>query len=148
MSKSEAVVIESIEVQELLRFLLYLDILNKLSLLQRKHSKYMYARCLNFPCFINYLAACMHAFCMFYLYVSLGEAALASSGTLELYNQAGNRYILDIIKPDCTLRLLKCTTFFKLLIYVDFLDQFKEEIFGLELQFSKKTTQVSTEPVF
>ena len=59
MSKSEAVVIESIEVRELLRFLFYLDILKKLSLLQRKHSKYMYARCLNFPCFINYLAACI-----------------------------------------------------------------------------------------
>ena len=73
MSKSEAVVIESIEVRELLRFLFYLDILNKLSLLQRKHSKYTYAKCLNFPCFITYLAACMHAFCMFYLYVSLGE---------------------------------------------------------------------------
>ena len=72
MNKSEAVVIESIEVRELLRFLFYLDILNKLSLLQRKHSKSMYARCLNFPCFITYLAACMHAFCMFYLYVSLG----------------------------------------------------------------------------
>ena len=72
MSKSEAVVIESIEVRELLRFLFYLDILNKLSLLQRKHSKYMYAKCLNFPCFITYLAACMHAFCLFYLYVSLG----------------------------------------------------------------------------
>ena len=72
MSKSEAVVIESIEVRELLRFLFYLDILNKLSLLQRKHSKYMYAKCLNFPCFITYLDACMHAFCMFYLYVSLG----------------------------------------------------------------------------
>ena len=74
MSKSESVVIESIEVRELLRFLFYLDILNKLSLLQRKHSKYMYAKCLNFPCFITYLAACMHAFCMFYLYVSLGYA--------------------------------------------------------------------------
>ena len=33
---------------------------------------FFHARCLNFPCFINYLAACMHAFCMFYLYVSLG----------------------------------------------------------------------------
>ena len=75
MSKSEAVVIESIEVRELLRFLFYLDILNKFWLLQRKHSKYMYARCLNFPCFITYLAACMHAFCMFYLYVSLGFPA-------------------------------------------------------------------------
>ena len=73
MSKSEAVVIESIEVRELLRFLFYLDILNKLLLLQRKHSKYMYAKCLNFPCFITYLATCMHAFCMFYLYVSLGK---------------------------------------------------------------------------
>ena len=72
MSKSEAVVIESIEVRELLRFLFSFDILNKLSLLQRKHSKYMYAKCLNFPCFITYLAACMHALCMFYLYVSLG----------------------------------------------------------------------------
>ena len=40
MSKSEVLVIESIEVRELLRFLFYLDILNKLSLLQRKHSKY------------------------------------------------------------------------------------------------------------
>ena len=74
MSKSEAVVIESIEVRELLRFLFYLDILNKLSLLQRKHSKYMYAKRLNFPCFITYLAACMHAFCLFYLYVSLGKS--------------------------------------------------------------------------
>ena len=72
MSKSEAVVMESIEVRELLRFLFYLDILNKLSLLQCKHSKYMYAKCLNFPSFITYLAACMHAFCMFYLYVSQG----------------------------------------------------------------------------
>ena len=74
MSKSEAVVIESIEVRELLRFLFYLYILNKLSLLQRKHSKYMYVRCVNFPCFITYLAACIHAFCMFYLYVSLGQS--------------------------------------------------------------------------
>ena len=73
MSKSEAVVIGSKEVREILRFLFYLDLLNKLLLLQCKHSKYMYARCLNFPCFINYLAACMHAFCMFYLYVSLGQ---------------------------------------------------------------------------
>ena len=75
MSKSESVVIESIEVRELLRFLFYLDILNKLSLLQRKHSKYMYAKCLNFPCFITYLAARMHAFYMFYLYVLLGNSS-------------------------------------------------------------------------
>ena len=68
----EAVVIESREVRELLRFLFYLDILKKHLLLQCKHSKYMYASCLNFPCFIKYLAAYMHAFCMFYLYVSLG----------------------------------------------------------------------------
>ena len=72
MSRSEAVVIESLEVQELLRFLFYLDILNKLLLLLCKHSKYMYARCLNFPCFIYYLAPGIQAFCMFYLYVSLG----------------------------------------------------------------------------
>ena len=50
---------ESIEVQELSRFLYYLDILNKLLLLQRKHSKYMYAKCLNFPCFVRNLAACI-----------------------------------------------------------------------------------------
>ena len=73
MNRSEAVVIESIGVREHLRFLFYLDILNKFLLLQCKHSKYMYARSLNFPCFIKYLAAYMHAFCMFYLYVSLGE---------------------------------------------------------------------------
>ena len=73
VSWSEAVVIEPIKVGELLRFLFYLDILNKLLLLlQCKHSKYMYARCLNFPCFIKYLAACVHAFSMFYLYFSLG----------------------------------------------------------------------------
>ena len=71
MSKSEAVVIESIEVRELLRFLFYLDILNKLSVLQRKHSKYMYAKCLNFPCFITYLAACMHACILHVLSVCL-----------------------------------------------------------------------------
>ena len=63
MIKSEAVVIMSIEVREILRFLFYLDILNKFLL----HLKYMYARCLNIPCFINYLVACMLAFCMFYL---------------------------------------------------------------------------------
>ena len=73
MRMSEALVVESIEVREFLRFLFNLVILNKLVLLlQCKHSKYMYARCLNFPCFINYLAACIHAFCMLYLYVSLG----------------------------------------------------------------------------
>ena len=36
---------------------------------------FFHARCLNFPCFMNYLAACMHAFCMFYLYVSLGNTS-------------------------------------------------------------------------
>ena len=72
MSKSEKVVIVSLEMSELLRFLSYFsyfDILNKLSLLHCKHSKYIYGRCLNFPCFINYLTACMHAFCMLCLYV-------------------------------------------------------------------------------
>ena len=86
MSKSEEVVIESIEVRELLRFLFYLDILNKLSLLQRKHSKYMYAKCLNFPCFITYLAACMDAFCMFYLYVSLGNRVRSHNFALFSYS--------------------------------------------------------------
>ena len=71
MSRSEAVVIESIEVAELLRFLFYLDILNKLLLLLCKHLKYMYSRCLNFPCFINYLAACMHASILHVLSVRL-----------------------------------------------------------------------------
>ena len=41
MSKAEAVVSESIEVREHLRFLFYLDILNNLLLLQCKHPKYM-----------------------------------------------------------------------------------------------------------
>ena len=84
MSKSEAVVIESIEVRELLRFLFYLDILNKLSLLQRKHSKYMYARCLNFPCFINYLAACMHACILHVLSVRLSRVRTNSSFSILL----------------------------------------------------------------
>ena len=65
--------------RDLLRFLFYLDILKKLLLLQRNDSKYMYARCLNFPCFINYLAACMHAFSMFCLYVSLEERFVCTS---------------------------------------------------------------------
>ena len=77
MSRSEAV----IEVRDILRFLFYLDILNKVFLVQCEHSKYMYARCLNFPCFINYLAACMHAFCMFHLYVLLGKSLLTSCYT-------------------------------------------------------------------
>ena len=68
MSKSETVVIESIEVQELLRFLFYIDILNKLLLLLCMHSKYMYARCLNFPCFIKFfgciLACILHVLCV------------------------------------------------------------------------------------
>ena len=73
MSTSEVVVIEStsidsitttsevlIFVREHLRCLYYLDILKKFLLLQRKHSKCMYAKCLNFPCFIkkNWLHAC------------------------------------------------------------------------------------------
>ena len=59
--------IESIEVRELLCFLFYLDVLNKVLLLQRKHSKCMYAKFLNFPCFIlkNWLHACMHFACFF-----------------------------------------------------------------------------------
>ena len=70
MINSEVGVIESIDVGELLRFLCDLDILNELLLLQRKHSKYMYAKCLSFPCVKN-LAVCMHAFCMFHLHVQL-----------------------------------------------------------------------------
>ena len=73
MSNSEVVEIKSKEVREILRFLYYLDILKKLLLLQPKLSEYMYAKCLKFPCFINKsLAGCVHAFCMFYLNVSLG----------------------------------------------------------------------------
>ena len=64
MRKSEAVVIESIEVEERLICLFYLNILNKLLLLPRKHSKYIYARCLTFPCFIKvWLHARMHFAC-------------------------------------------------------------------------------------
>ena len=95
MSKSEAVVIESIEVRELLRFLFYLYILNKLWLLQRKHSKYMYARCLNFPCFITHLAACIHAFCMFYLYVSLGQTQYYKK-QLKLPISSEQKWLADV----------------------------------------------------
>ena len=54
MSNSEvvAVVVEAIVIRDISRFLLYLDTSKKLLLLQRKHSKYMYAKCLNFPSFI------------------------------------------------------------------------------------------------
>ena len=39
----------------------YLDILDKLLQLQKKHSKYMFAKCPNFPCFmkIGYMHACI-----------------------------------------------------------------------------------------
>ena len=60
MSNSEAVVIESVDVRGILHFLIYRDILNKLLPLQRKHSKYMYAKSLNFPSFIKKIG-CMHA---------------------------------------------------------------------------------------
>ena len=108
MSKSEAVVIESIQVRELLRFLFYLDILNKLSLLQRKHSKYMYAKCLNFPCFITYLTACMHAFCMFYPYVSLGSSNwIKSRVNFQLQVEGHNSFIA--LRPWIDNKL-KCST--------------------------------------
>ena len=74
MSNSEVVVVESAEVRELLRFQTYLEIVNKLLLLQQKLSKYMYAKCQNFPCFIKHLDAWLHAFRMFYLNVQLGIA--------------------------------------------------------------------------
>ena len=58
MSNSEVVVaVEAINVRDILRFLYNLDILNNLLLLQQKHSKYMYAKCPNFPCFIKKLVA-------------------------------------------------------------------------------------------
>ena len=55
------VVVEAIGVREILSFLYHLDILNKLLLLQRKHSKHMYAKYPNFPCFIEKIG-CMHAY--------------------------------------------------------------------------------------
>ena len=68
-SNSELVVIESMEVREHLRFLDYIDILNRFLLLQRKYSKYVYAKCLNFPYFIKEIA-CMHALkLLIYLHV-------------------------------------------------------------------------------
>ena len=70
MSRSEAVVIESIEVPEHLRFLFYIDILNKFLLLQCKHSKYMYARCLNFSMFYK-VFGCIHACILHVLSVRL-----------------------------------------------------------------------------
>ena len=78
MSTSEVVVIESTEVRELLRFLCYLDILNKFLLLQHKHSKYMYAKCLNFLCFIKKIG-CMHA-CI----VHVSYARLTRDGSLSI----------------------------------------------------------------
>ena len=65
MSNSEVLVTESIKVRELLRFLYYLDILNKLLLLQRKHSKKIYHKGLNFLRFLNKFS-CMHA-CMHFV---------------------------------------------------------------------------------
>ena len=46
-------------------FSIHLDILIKHWLLQRKLPKYMYAKCLNFPCFTKNLAACMMHFACF-----------------------------------------------------------------------------------
>ena len=53
MRNSEVVVGEAIDVRYISSFLYYLEILNKLLLLQRKHSKYLFAKCLNFPSFIK-----------------------------------------------------------------------------------------------
>ena len=50
--------------------------LNKLLLLQRKHSKYICTKCLNFPYFKKF--SCMHAFCMFYLHVQIGNCSFIS----------------------------------------------------------------------
>ena len=50
---------------------------------------FYHAKCLNFPCFINYLPACMHAFCMFYLYVSLGSPHCSTNPELiQTFQQA------------------------------------------------------------
>ena len=74
MSNAEVVVIEWIDVRELLRLLYYFDILNKLLLLQRKHSKYLNAKCLKSSCFKKKFVACMHAFCMFNLHIQIGKS--------------------------------------------------------------------------
>ena len=59
-------------------FSMLLDILNKFLLLQRKHSKYMYAKCLNFLCFIKKFG-CMHV-CI----VHVSYARLTRDGSLSI----------------------------------------------------------------
>ena len=54
------VVVEAADVWDILCFLYYLDILNQLLLLQRKHSKFMYAKCVEISMFYK-LFGCMHA---------------------------------------------------------------------------------------
>ena len=49
MSNFEVVAMELTEMRDLLRFLYYPDIFNKLLLLLQKHSFYVYAICLIFP---------------------------------------------------------------------------------------------------
>ena len=60
-SKSEYITNELIEMREILRFYVLLDNLNKILLQQWKHSKYMYARCLNCLCSIKYLPELINA---------------------------------------------------------------------------------------
>ena len=65
MSNSEflIVVFEAADVRDFLSFLFCLDIWKMFLLLQQKPSKHMYSNCLDFPCFIRTMAACMHTFC-------------------------------------------------------------------------------------
>ena len=89
MSNFEVVkVIEAIEMRDIIRFPYHLDIKNKLLLLQQKHSKYMNAERLNFPCFLKKLGVCIPAFCMFHLHASLWNAMLKDGTANKMSNQA------------------------------------------------------------
>ena len=75
--------IESVELRELLRILLYLDTLNTFLLLQRKHSKHMYETCLMFPC-VFLKNGCLHA-CILHV-VSAGLTKVIISSMSDGYN--------------------------------------------------------------
>ena len=60
-SKREAVMMESKDNQNILFFNSYLGNLNNLLMLQCKLLKCMYADCLNFLCFLNYLSLNINA---------------------------------------------------------------------------------------
>ena len=79
MSRSEVVAIESLEVREHLRFVFYLDILNKLLLLQWKHSKYMYEFFMFYEVFDCIRACVLHVLSVRLTKVSSSRGKICSS---------------------------------------------------------------------